>query len=111
MNYKNLSSKELKKLIQNNKNILLIDIKSIKISVKTDDNEFEEINIETSINIPLQDLLYNIDELQEHNDKDIVIYCRSGQRSITACNLLAIEGFNNLYNLEHGIIGYLKREL
>ena len=103
MNYKNLSSKELKKLIQNNKNILLIDIRS--------EDEFEEINIETSINIPLQDLLYNIYELQEHNDKDIVIYCRSGHRSITACNLLAMEGFNNLYNLEHGIIGYLKREL
>ena len=44
MNYKNLSSKELKKLIQNNKNILLIDIRS--------EDEFEEINIETSINIP-----------------------------------------------------------
>lgn len=100
MEYKNLSSYELKKLIQNNEDILLIDIRN--------EDEFEEINIETSINIPLQDLLYNIDELRDHNDKDIVIYCRSGHRSITACNLLAMEGFNRLYNLEDGIIGYLK---
>lgn len=100
MNYKNLSSDKLKELIQNNKNILLIDIRS--------KDEFEEVNIETSINIPLQDLLYNIDELQEHNDKNIVIYCRSGHRSVTACNLLAMEGFKNLYNLEYGINEYLK---
>ena len=98
MSYKNISSNELKKLIQNNENILLIDVRS--------EEEFEEVNIETSINIPLQDLLYNIDELQD--DKDIVIYCRSGHRSITACNLLAMEGFNKLYNLERGIIDYLK---
>ncbi len=97
MSYKNISSNELKELIKNNENILLIDVRS--------EDEFEEINIETSINIPLQDLLYNIDELQDHNDKDIVIYCRSGHRSITACNLLAMEGFNNL---ERGIIDYLK---
>ena len=100
MSYKNISSNELKKLIQNNENILLIDVRR--------EEEFEEVNIETSINIPLQDLLYNIDELQDHNDKDIVIYCRSGHRSITACNLLAMEGFNKLYNLERGIIDYLK---
>ena len=91
MSYKNISSNELKKLIQNNENILLIDVRS--------EEEFEEVNIETSI---------NIDELQDHNDKDIVIYCRSGHRSITACNLLAMEGFNKLYNLERGIIDYLK---
>lgn len=100
MSYKNISSNELKKLIKNNENILLIDVRS--------EEEFEEVNIETSINIPLQDLLYNIDELQDHNDKDIVIYCRSGHRSIIACNLLAVEGFSNLYNLERGIIDYLK---
>ena len=94
MSYKNISSNELKELIKNNENILLIDVRS--------EDEFEEINIQ------LQDLIYNIDELQDHNDKDIVIYCRSGHRSITACNLLAMEGFNKLYNLERGIIDYLK---
>lgn len=59
MSYKNISSNELKKLIQNNENILLIDVRS--------EEEFEEVNIETSINIPLQDLLYNIDELQDRS--------------------------------------------
>lgn len=38
MSYKNISSNELKKLIQNNENILLIDVRS--------EEEFEEVNIE-----------------------------------------------------------------
>ncbi|WP_305305570.1 rhodanese-like domain-containing protein [Romboutsia ilealis] len=107
MSYKNISSNELKELIKNNENIIVRNVFFLGQDVRSED-EFEEINIETSINIPLQDLLYNIDELQDHNDKDIVIYCRSGHRSITACNLLAMEGFNKLYNLECGIIDYLK---
>ena len=69
MSYKNISSNELKELIKNNENILLIDVRS--------EDEFEEINIETSINITLKDLIYNIDELQYHKDKDILIYCIS----------------------------------
>lgn len=100
MGYKNISSNKLKEIIKNNKDILLVDVRTKE--------EFEEVHIENSINIPLQDLLYNIDELQDYNDKDIIIYCRSGHRSITACNLLSIEGFNKLYNLEDGILGYLK---
>ena len=100
MGYKNLSSIELKNWIKSNKNILLLDIRT--------EEEFREAHIENSINIPLQNLLYNIDELQDYDEKDIVVYCRSGHRSITACNLLSMEGFDKLYNLEDGILGYLK---
>lgn len=100
MSYKNLTTNELKVLMKDTKKLLLIDIR--------DKDEFEEFNIENAINMPLQEILYNIDELREHNDKSIVIYCRSGKRSITACNLLSMEGINNLYNLENGIKGYVK---
>lgn len=97
MNYKNIDNEKLKEMIKD-ENTLLIDIRT--------EEEFEERNIETSINIPLQDLMYNIDDIIDYKDKNIIVYCRSGHRSITACNLLELEGFENIYNLEKGIIEF-----
>ncbi|WP_373599360.1 rhodanese-like domain-containing protein [Paraclostridium bifermentans] len=97
MNYKNIDNKKLKEMIKD-KNTLLIDIRT--------EEEFEEKKIENAINIPLQNLMYNIDDISDYKDKNIIVYCRSGHRSITACNLLELEGFKNIYNLEKGIIEF-----
>ncbi|CEH33690.1 rhodanese-like domain-containing protein [Romboutsia lituseburensis] len=97
MNYININNEKLNKLVKE-KDILLLDVRS--------KDEYEEKNIQNSINIQLHDLLYNIDEIENYKNKPVVVYCRSGHRSITACNLLSIEGFTKLYNLEKGIIDY-----
>ena len=97
MNYININNEKLNKLVKE-KDILLLDVRS--------KDEYEEKNIQNSINIQLHDLLYNIDEIENYKNKPVVVYCRSGHRSITACNLLSIEGFTKLYNLEKGIINY-----
>lgn len=34
------------------------------------------------------------------------VYCRSGARSLTACQLLATLGFETIYNLRDGIISW-----
>lgn len=98
MNFKNITTDELKKVLNNKEDILLLDIRTKE--------EYEEYKIDNAINIPLQDLLYEVDDLEEYKDKKVIVYCRSGHRSITACNLLSISGFENLYNLEKGIIDY-----
>ena len=38
------------------------------------------------------------------NSKNIVLYCRSGNRSGKACEILSSKGITNLYNLSGGII-------
>ena len=98
MNYVNIDDNKLKDLMKDKENTILIDVRS--------EEEYDEKNIQDSINIPLNNLLYSIDDIEEYKDKNVIIYCRSGHRSITACNLLSIEGFNKIYNLEKGIIGY-----
>lgn len=99
MSYINIDKKELNKLLKSEEDFLLLDIRTKE--------EFLESNIDGAVNVPLSELLFNIDEIEDYKDKKIVIYCRSGHRSITACNLLAMEGFNDLYNLEKGIIDYV----
>lgn len=96
--YINIDNKKLNEMMNSDKDVLLLDVREI--------DEFEERNIPKAINIPLNKLLFNLDDIEEYKDKDVIVYCRSGHRSITACNLLKMEGFNKLYNLEKGIIEY-----
>ncbi len=51
--------------------------------------------------IPLQDLGYRMNELPK--DKEIVVYCRVGNRSAYACAHLSRMGYN-VKNLEGGIM-------
>ena len=39
-------------------------------------------------------------------DRTYLVYCRSGARSLTACQLLATLGFEHVYNLRDGIISW-----
>lgn len=99
MYFKNIDKNQLKNIIDKKEDILLLDVRTRE--------EFEESNIESSVNIPCEDLVYNIDDIEYDKDKKIVVYCRSGKRSVAACNLLSMAGFSNLYNLTKGIIDYV----
>ncbi len=39
-------------------------------------------------------------------DKTYIVFCRSGNRSKSACSLMAKKGFEKLYNLKGGIFGW-----
>lgn len=97
MNFIDIDNNKLNEMMKN-EDTLLIDIRTKE--------EFEEKHIKNAINIPLHDLMYNIDDIEEFKEKNVVVYCRSGHRSIIACNLLGLSGFDNLYNLKSGILSY-----
>ena len=54
--------------------------------------------------LPLSHLRQRAGELPK--DKPIVCVCRSGNRSMVACEQLAQLGFTDLYNLSGGMIGW-----
>lgn len=97
--YKDISSVDLNDMINNNKKIILLDVRT--------KDEYNVIRIPNAINIPVSDLELQIDQLLPYKDKTVVIYCRSGKRSVYAANLLEEYGFRHLYNLKQGIIGHL----
>ena len=41
-------------------------------------------------------------------DRPVVVHCKSGVRSAQAIDLLKKEGYNNLLNLEGGILAWQK---
>lgn len=97
--YKDISSLELNDIINNKEKIILLDVRT--------EAEYNTVRIPNSINIPVGDLDSQIDNLLPYKDEKIIIYCRSGKRSVYAAYLLDEYGFKNLYNLKQGIIGHL----
>ena len=96
--YKSISNYEAKKLIESNKDLIIIDVRRY--------SEYKSANIPHSINIPVEELEWEIEELKENIDKPILIYCKAGHKSALACEMLKEEGFTNLYNLGQGLLGY-----
>ncbi len=39
---------------------------------------------------------------------DVIIICRSGNRSVHVSNMLTSKGFSNIYNVQHGIRGWIR---
>lgn len=56
--------------------------------------------------LPLGKLKERIGELEKHRDKPMLVVCRSGNRSGTACAILASNGFTQVYNLAGGVMAW-----
>lgn len=75
--------------------VVLVDVR--------EPNEHEEFNIGGFL-IPLGDLTNQVDQLKNLGDKEIVLYCRSGNRSAMAQKLLALNhNIKNTSNLRGGM--------
>lgn len=98
MSIKSINSSQAEKLIKNNRDLLILDVRRSK--------EFKESRIINSINIPVEEIEWEVNELQEFKDKPILVYCKVGVRSSVACTFLEEEGFSNLYNLRGGILDF-----
>ena len=83
---------------------------TVLIDVRTTD-EFNSFRIKNSINIDYYSKVF-LDSISLFKDKkNIILYCRSGRRSYYAAKLLQQKGFNNIYNLEGGVLQVKKKNL
>lgn len=80
-------------------NITLLDVRTVK--------EYEEKHLKNAINIPVQQLDHSLSRLEKVKSKPIIVYCRSGSRSIKASRILEKNGFTPL-NVEGGIIELIR---
>lgn len=95
---KEITVKELKEKLDNKEDITLIDVR------EPDENAMFNIGGEL---IPLQTVPQNIDKIDK--SKDVVVYCRSGNRSGQAIKFLeGNHGYTNLINLKGGMMAWEK---
>ena len=60
-----------------------------------------------AINIPLQEIEQRLSEFPK--DKDLLIYCRSGKRSMAASNFLIENGYEKVFNVVGGFLAFPKQ--
>ncbi len=60
-----------------------------------------------AINIPLQEIEQRLSEFPK--DKDLLIYCRSGKRSMAASNFLIENGYDKVFNVVGGFLAFPKQ--
>ena len=94
---KQITPTDLKEWMNSGKDFILVDLR--------EDWERAIYNI-GGIHIPMGDLMARRDELRA--DKDVVLYCEKGIRSVIAIQRLELDSFEHLYNLSGGMAAWRK---
>lgn len=93
---------ELAEKLKKDKNSVLLDVRTPM--------ERKQDYIKGSFHIPLYDITSEQKELLKFKDKEIICYCRTGNRSLIAASKLRKLGYNSA-NLKGGIIFWKKAGL
>ncbi len=87
----------------NHKQALVLDVR--------EDDEYKAGHVLNATHIPLGKLKARAGELERHKELPIVVMCRSGNRSATACVMLGKQGFTQAHNLAGGVMAWQKANL
>jgi rhodanese-related sulfurtransferase len=92
---KNVTVEELKARLDAGEKVNLLDVR--------EDHERAEYNI-GGTHLPLGKVQsFMLDDIEDWKDEEVIIYCRSGNRSGTAALFLEQVGFKNTNNLVGGM--------
>lgn len=93
-----IEAESLKKRLEAGEDINLIDVRQ--------PDEHTDFNI-GGLLLPLGNILaMQIEDIDAWKDKEVICYCRSGQRSMQAAMMLESMGFTNVKNLAGGMMGW-----
>jgi rhodanese-related sulfurtransferase len=106
VNVKELFPWDLVEHLENKENILIVDIR--------EPYEYEAMHILDSLNVPRgiletaceYDFEETVPELVEARDREVIVVCRSGNRSIFAAEVMQQMGYQNVFSLQTGLRGW-----
>ncbi len=93
--YQRITADEAKEMMVEGN--LIVDVRTEK--------EYNEGHIEGALLVPLADIEAGKLELLPDKEQVLLVYCRSGNRSMTASEILIEEGYTNVYDFG-GIIAW-----
>ena len=96
-----ISVEELKKRLDAGEALHLLDVR--------EPHEHADFNIGGTL-LPLGRVMQmDTDEIEAWKDEEVIVYCRSGNRSGQASMILETAGFTNVVNLSGGVMAWQDR--
>ncbi len=93
-----ITVQELKKRINAGEQLNILDVR--------EPSEYAEFNIGAKL-LPLGKIQsMQVDDIEDWKEQEIIVHCRSGARSQTACMFLETMGFTNTKNLDGGMLAW-----
>jgi len=97
---------DLEERLQENPDLLMVDVR--------EPYEFDAMHVAGSINVPRGilesacewDYEETVPELAQARDREIVVVCRSGYRSVLAAHSMQVLGYTNVASLQTGLRGW-----
>lgn len=89
----NVSASEARQMLEQNKNIYLLDVRTPE--------EYLQVRIDGAHLIPIDKLIARIDEIPK--DRPLLVYCAVGSRSTNVSGYLVKHGYDQVYALDGGI--------
>ena len=97
----NITVEELKKRLDAGEKLHIVDVR--------EPHEKADFDI-GGVLIPLGQIhSMQIDEIEDLKDKEVILYCRSGNRSGQACMFLDAMGFKKTRNLVGGMLAWQEK--
>lgn len=93
-NFESIGAKKVASLMHKENNVTILDVRSSR--------EYNRRHLKNAINIPIDILKNKVSELQNEKQKLIIVYCKSGNRSVRASRILANNGYLPL-NVQGGM--------
>jgi rhodanese-related sulfurtransferase len=92
----NITPEELKQRLDSGEQLNIVDVR--------EPHEHADFNIGGTL-VPLGQIqAMQVDELEDLKDQEVIVYCRSGNRSGQAAMILETMGFQNVKNLAGGML-------
>jgi rhodanese-related sulfurtransferase len=94
--YGNVDVAEARDLIGEKGGLVILDVRTV--------SEYESGHLEGAINIPVEALSGRLSELNPNDE--LLVYCRTGNRSTTAVGILRENGYDRIYHMDGGIVAW-----
>jgi rhodanese-related sulfurtransferase len=95
---KDITSHDAKTLLEKNRNVYLLDVRTPK--------EFSQARLPGAVLIPIGEFERRAGEVPKN--RPVLVYCAVGSRSKQVAGYLAQHGSKEVYNMSDGIVGWYR---